>query len=161
MCTDFTDLDKCYPKDDFPLTRIDQIIDSVVGCEMKASLDCFSGYHQISLCKEDEKKTSFITCFGTYYYLRMPEGLWNAGPMFYRTVKAALKDQVGRNVLSYIDDIVVASKKDTNICSLAETFTNMHDVPAHAQPRKMYIWDYKGQGYRLFSLNERHRNKPQ
>jgi hypothetical protein len=128
MCTDFTDLDKCYPKDDFPLTRIDQIIDSVAGCEMKASLDCFSGYHQISLCKEDEKKTSFITCFGTYYYLRMPEGLWNAGPMFYRTVKAALKDQVGRNVLSYIDDIVVASKKDTNICSLAETFTNMHDV---------------------------------
>jgi hypothetical protein len=41
----------------------------------------------------------------------MPKGLDNAGPTFYRMMKATLKDQVGRNVLSYIDDIVVASRK--------------------------------------------------
>jgi hypothetical protein len=28
MCTDFIDLNKCCPKDDFPLTRVDKIIDS-------------------------------------------------------------------------------------------------------------------------------------
>jgi hypothetical protein len=40
--------------------------------------------------------------------------------------KVALKDQVGRNVLSYVDDIVVVSKKRENyISNLAETFTNM------------------------------------
>jgi hypothetical protein len=43
-------------------------------------LDCFPIYHQIWLRKEDEEKTSFITPFGTYYYLRMHEGLRNAGP---------------------------------------------------------------------------------
>jgi hypothetical protein len=42
----------------------------------------------------------------------MPEGLHNAGPTFCRMMKAALKDQVGRNVLSYVDDIVVVSKKN-------------------------------------------------
>jgi hypothetical protein len=45
MCTNFTDLNKCCPKDDFPLARIDKIIDSAVGCEMMALLDSFSGYH--------------------------------------------------------------------------------------------------------------------
>jgi hypothetical protein len=30
-------------------------------------LDCYSGYHQIWLKKEDEPKTSFITPSGTYY----------------------------------------------------------------------------------------------
>jgi hypothetical protein len=45
MCTDFTDLNKCYPKDDFPLARIDQIVDSAVGCDIMALLDSFSGYH--------------------------------------------------------------------------------------------------------------------
>jgi hypothetical protein len=41
-------------------------------------------------------------------------------------MKAVLNDQVGRNVLSYIDDIVIASrKKDTYISNLAETFVNM------------------------------------
>jgi hypothetical protein len=40
--------------------------------------------------------------------------------------KVALKDQVGRNVLSYVDDIVVASKKKASyISNLTQTFTNM------------------------------------
>jgi hypothetical protein len=63
---------------------------------------------------EDEENTSFITPFGTYCYLRVPKGLRNAGPTFCRMMKAALKDQVGRNVLSYVDDIVVVSKKKEN-----------------------------------------------
>jgi hypothetical protein len=45
MCTDFTDLNKCCPKDDLPLARIDQIIDSTVGCDIIALLDYFSMYH--------------------------------------------------------------------------------------------------------------------
>jgi hypothetical protein len=44
-------------------------------------------------------------------------------------MKATLKDQVSRNVLSYVDDIVIASKKRENyISDLAETFTNMHEA---------------------------------
>jgi hypothetical protein len=129
MCTDFTDLNKCYPKDDFPLTRIDQIIDSAAGYDMMALLDYFSGYHQILLRREDEENTSFITPFGMYCYMRMPEGLRNAGPTFCRMTKATLKDQVGRNVLSYVDDIVVASKKKASyISDLAETFANMREA---------------------------------
>jgi hypothetical protein len=43
--------------------------------------------------------------------------------------KEALLDQVGRNVLSYVDDIVVVSKKRENyITDLAETFANMHEA---------------------------------
>jgi hypothetical protein len=51
MCMDFTDLNKCCPKDDFPLLRIDKVVDSAAGCKMMVLLDCFSGYHQIWLCK--------------------------------------------------------------------------------------------------------------
>jgi hypothetical protein len=96
---------------------------------MMALLDCFSGYHQIWLRKEDEKKTSFITPFDTYCYLRMLKGLRNARPTFCRMMKAALKDQVGRNVLSYVDDIVVASKRKTSyISDSAEPFANMREA---------------------------------
>jgi hypothetical protein len=43
--------------------------------------------------------------------------------------KETLLDQVGRNVLSYVDDIVVVSKKRENyITDLAETFANMHEA---------------------------------
>jgi Reverse transcriptase (RNA-dependent DNA polymerase) len=65
MCIDFTDLNKACPKDDFPLPRIDQLIDSAAGCEMLSFLDAYAGYHQIWMAKEDEDKTSFRTSFRT------------------------------------------------------------------------------------------------
>jgi hypothetical protein len=43
MCIDFTDLNKCCPKDDFPLASIDKIVNSVTASEMMALLDCFFG----------------------------------------------------------------------------------------------------------------------
>jgi hypothetical protein len=49
MCIDFTSLNKVCPKDNFPLPRIDKIVDSAAGCEVMSLLDCFSGYHQIDI----------------------------------------------------------------------------------------------------------------
>jgi hypothetical protein len=135
MCTDFSDLNECCPKDNFLLTRIDKVVDSVAGCKIMALLDCFLGYHQIWLRKEDEEKTSFITPFGTYYYLRMPEGLKNAGLTFYRMMKVILKEQMERNVFAYVDDIVVTSrKKETQLQDLAETFANMRRAQLKLNP---------------------------
>jgi hypothetical protein len=69
MCIDFTDLNKACPKDEFPLPRIDSLVDAVASSELMSLLDCYSGYHQIWMKKEDEPKTSFITPSGTYCYL--------------------------------------------------------------------------------------------
>jgi hypothetical protein len=67
----------------------------------------------------------------------MPEGLKNAGPTFYRMMKAILKDQIHRNVFTYVDDIVVASKtKCTHIEDLAETFANMRGAQLKLNPEK-------------------------
>jgi hypothetical protein len=54
------------------------------------------------LCKENKEKTSFITPFGTYCYMRMPEGLHNTGPTSCRMTKVALKDQVGKQEKSFV-----------------------------------------------------------
>jgi hypothetical protein len=75
MCVDFTDLNKACKKDDFPLDRVDKIVDDAANSEMLSLLDMFSGYHQIRVRKEDEEKASFITPFGTFCFMRMPEGL--------------------------------------------------------------------------------------
>jgi hypothetical protein len=126
MCTNFTNLNKYCLKDDFPLSRLDKVVDSAAGCETMTLLDCFSGYHKIWLHKNDEEKTSFITPSGTYCYLRMPEGLKNASPTFCRMTKAIHKEEMERNVFTYVDGIVVASrKKETQIQDLTDTFTNM------------------------------------
>jgi hypothetical protein len=47
MCIDFTDLNKACPKDEFPLPRIDSLVDAAATSELMSLLDCYSGYHQI------------------------------------------------------------------------------------------------------------------
>jgi hypothetical protein len=98
MCINFTTLNKFCPKDEFPFPRIDTLVDAAAGSEMLSMLDCFSGYDQIFMKKSDEEKTSFTTPFGTYYYVRMPEGLRNAGCTFNRTIAAVLDTQLDRNI---------------------------------------------------------------
>jgi hypothetical protein len=91
-------------------------------------LDCFLRYHQIWLWEEDQEKTTFITSFGTYCYLRMPEGLKNAGSSNCRMMKVILREQLERNVFTYVDNIVVASrKKETQLQDLVETFASMQE----------------------------------
>jgi hypothetical protein len=67
----------------------------------------------------------------------MPEGLKNAGSTFSRLTKRVLKSQVGRNIFTYVDDIVVVSKnKDDHVADLVETFANMCDAQLQLNPEK-------------------------
>nr|ABF96894.1 retrotransposon protein, putative, Ty3-gypsy subclass [Oryza sativa Japonica Group] len=98
ICVDFTDLNKVCAKDDFPLPRIDQLVDSTDGCEFMSFLDAYSGYHHIHMNPTDIPKTAFITPFDTFCHLRMPFGLRNAGATFARLVQKVLGLQLGQNV---------------------------------------------------------------
>jgi hypothetical protein len=126
MCVDFTDLNKACKKDDFPLERVDKIVDDAANSEMLSLVDMFSGYHQIRVRREHEEKTSFITPFGTFYFVRMPKGLKNAGCTFSRMIAIVHHPQLRRNILEYVDDIVVKSvQRKDHISDLAETFVNL------------------------------------
>ena len=127
MCIDYTDLNKACPKDPFALPRIDQIIDSTAGCELLCFLDTYSGYHQIKMTLEDQEKMAFITPFGIFRYTSMPFSLKNAGATYQRTVQNRLKEQIGRNVHAYVDDIVIKSQLAGSLISdLQDNFKNTH-----------------------------------
>jgi hypothetical protein len=51
MHIDFTDLNKACLKDEFPLPRIDSLVDAAATSELMSLLDCYSGYHQIWMKK--------------------------------------------------------------------------------------------------------------
>jgi hypothetical protein len=93
--------------------------------------------------KEDEPKTSFITPSGTYCYLQMPKGLKNVGGSFSRMTAKVLCSQIGRNVLTYVDDIIVKSTKEENhTADVQETFANFRKVGLKLNPEK-YVFRVK------------------
>jgi hypothetical protein len=111
MCVDYTNINKHCPKDPFGLPRIDEVVDSTAGYKLLSFLDCYFGYHQISLREEDQIKTSFITPFGAYCYMTMSFGLKNIGATYQRAIQQCLKDQIRDQLIeAYVDDVVVKTK---------------------------------------------------
>jgi hypothetical protein len=116
MCVDYTDLNKHCPKDPY---------------SMLSFLDCYSRYHQISLAKEDEEKTAFITPFGAFSYTSMSFGLKNAGTTYQRAIQTFLADQWGKWVEAYVDDVVIKKENSENF---------IEDLQLVFNSLRRYLW---------------------
>ena len=84
MCVDFMNLNKAYPKDNYPLSQIDILVDSTARHQLLSFMDTFSGYNQIKLEEADLEKTSFVTSQGLFCYKVMSFDLKNAGVTYQR-----------------------------------------------------------------------------
>ncbi|RVW87754.1 Transposon Ty3-G Gag-Pol polyprotein [Vitis vinifera] len=137
VCVDYTNLNNACPKDSFPLPRINQIVDSIVGHGMLSFLDAFSGYHQIPMAPADEEKTAFITPHGLYCYKVMSFGLKNTSATYQRLMTKIFKPLIGRMVEVYIDDIVVKNKtREEHTHHLQEVFHLLRRYDMRLNPSK-------------------------
>ncbi|CAL9017512.1 unnamed protein product [Prunus brigantina] len=137
VCVDYTDLNKACPKDNFPLPRIDQLVDSTSGNQLLSFMDAYSGYNQIMMHEDDRAKTSFIIERGTYCYKVMPFGLKNAGATYQRLVNKIFKEQIGKTMEVYVDDMLVkAPERVDHIQNLAEAFSLLRKYNMKLNPSK-------------------------
>jgi hypothetical protein len=84
----------------------------------------------------------------------MPEGLKNAEGSFSRMTAKVLHSQIGKNVLTYVDDIIVKSTKQGNhIADWQETFANFRQACLMLNP-EVYFGGEEGQVPWLSSINE-------
>ena len=72
LCIDFKNLNKVSLKDNYPLPKMEHILQKVVGSERISTMDGFSRYNQIKVLPENEENTIFTTPWGTFMYAKMP-----------------------------------------------------------------------------------------
>ena len=126
MCIDFTNLNKAYPKDSYPLIRIDTLVDSTARHQLLSFMNAFSGYNQIKMDEVDQEKTSFVTSQGLFCYKVMSFGLKNVGATYQILMNKMFAHQIGRNVQVYVDDMLVKSlHEDDHLGNLRETFDTL------------------------------------
>ena len=111
VCTNFRDLKKACPKDDFPRPNIDMIVDMIAGYEMYSLMDGFSGYNQIKIAPADQEKIAFTCAWGTFFLNVMPFGLKNVGATYQRAMTTIFHDMMHKNMEDYVDDTLAKSKK--------------------------------------------------
>jgi len=100
------------PKDSYPLPSIDQLVDNASGYDLLSFMDAYSGYNQIRMHPEDEEKLAFMTDRANHCYRVMAFGLRNARATFQRLVDKVFKNEIGKRIEVYVDDMVVKSTKE-------------------------------------------------
>ncbi|XP_058092408.1 uncharacterized protein LOC131238830 [Magnolia sinica] len=141
VCVDYSDLNKACPKDSFPLSRINQLVDNTAGHELLTFMDVYSGYNQIIMHSSDKQKTTFVTDKGLYCYQVMPFGLKNARVTYQRLVNKMLTQQIGKTMKVYVDDMLVKSIISADHTSnLAETFSIIQEYQIRLNPTK-YVFN--------------------
>ena len=68
MCVDFTNLNKAFPKDSYPLPQVYVLVNSTAQHQLLSFMDAFSSYNQIKMDETDQEKTSFVTSQGLFCY---------------------------------------------------------------------------------------------
>ena len=148
LYVDFRNLNRSSKKDNYPLPKMEHILQRVTGASRISMIDGFSSYNQIYVLPEDREKTTFTTFWGTFMYANIPFGLINAGATFQRAMNISFIGEKEKFVVIYLDDITMFSKFDK------ERYHHLKKVnirPMYVNLRISFIlsWNY----YSLINLS--------
>ena len=111
MCIDYRQLNSNTRKNAFPLPRVEDMLDRLLGATVFSKLDLSMAFHQIPLHPDSVPLTAFRTRFGLFEFKVLPFGLVNAPATFQATMhRLVLDGLIDRCVFVYIDDILVFSR---------------------------------------------------
>ena len=110
FCIDYRRLNAKTVADAYPLSRMDDCLDSIEDAGVFSTFDCNSGYWQIPFASEDQDKTTVTTQMATFRHVRMLCGLRNAPATFQRALDIILNGLQWKTCLIYLDDVIVFLK---------------------------------------------------
>ena len=120
ICIDYRRLNNITIDDKYHLPRISDLLFDIKKSGYYVALDLRSGYWQVPMSEESRRYTAFRGPMGLFEFLVMPFGLKNAPATFQRCMDALLGDLRYKNVLAYLDDILIHHEEEQACLDLLE-----------------------------------------
>lgn len=124
VCVDFRALNAVTKKDGYPLPRIDNSLDVLMGAKVFTVMDLYGGFQQFEVEEKDREKLAFTTPSGQYQFKRAPMGVANMPSLFSRAMNTVFAGMLWVHLILYIDDLLVYS------ATCEEHFTHVEEVLA-------------------------------
>ena len=139
-CIDTRVLNSYTVKDRFPLPKIEQCLDTLCGNRYFSTLDIASGYWQIEIAPEDQKKIALITKYGLFEHKMMCFGLCNGPATFQRAMQFVLSGLLWDKALCYLDDVIsLGSDFESALANLREFFGRFREHNLKMKPKKCVL----------------------
>ena len=109
FCIEFCHLNAHMKKDSYPLPRIQEALESLVGAGHFSCLEVKSGFWQIKMEEASKQYTAFTDNLGFFECDCMPLGLCNTLASFQRLMQNSLGKLSLTYCLIYLDNLIVFS----------------------------------------------------
>ncbi|KAJ9539152.1 hypothetical protein OSB04_031885 [Centaurea solstitialis] len=137
MCIEYRELNKLTVKNRYPLPRIDDLFDLLLGASWFLKIDLHSGYLQLKVREGDVHKTMFRTRYRHFEFIVMPFGLTNAPTVFMDLINRVCRPMLDRSVILFINDILINSKsKEDHVKHLREVLETLRRQQLYAKLSK-------------------------
>ncbi|KAG5277367.1 hypothetical protein AALO_G00116720 [Alosa alosa] len=137
LCVDYRKLNNQTIKEAYALPNVEETFSALSGSQWFSVMDLKSGYYQIEMEETDKPKTAFVCPLGFYDFNRMPQGITNAPSTFQRLMEKCMGDINLKEVLVFIDDLIVFSKSlEEHETRLTHVLTRLRDNGLKLSPDK-------------------------
>ena len=140
-CQVYRGLNEVTVKDAYPLPRIHDSLDALNGGKWFHTMDLMSGYWQVQMASQDQKKTAFSTSLGLFEFNVMPFGLVGTPATFERLMEYVLRGLQWEECLVYMDDIIITGPSvDQSLERLSHVFQRLLEANLKLQPPKCSLF---------------------
>ena len=113
FCVDFRCLNAWTKKDSYPLSCIQEVLESMAGSAHFSSMDFKSGFWQIKMAQESHQYTTFMVGnLGFYKFTRMPFRLCNAPATFQCIMQNTLGELNLMYCMIYLDNVIIFGRTE-------------------------------------------------
>jgi hypothetical protein len=145
FCIDFHPLNRRTIKNAYPMPRVDETIEALVGAKWFSTLDLKSGYWQMELEESHKAYTAFTVGRLEFFECnRMPFGLTGAPASFQHLMQTVMGDLHLKKSRVYIDDVVIFSSTfEEHLSRVREVLDRLRSANLKLKAKKCYFLQTK------------------
>ena len=142
FCIDFRHLNAKTKKDSYPLPRMQETMESMVGTWYFSCMDLKSGFWQVKMSEKARQYTAFtVGSMGMYEFLHMLYGLCNVPATFQRLMQNCLGELNLTYALIYLGDVIVYSHtEEEHLTRLRAMFERFRESGLKLKPSKCNLF---------------------